>query len=74
MDGSLTELNYSWNRNAKFFSLGLFLYVYTKSPNPKHPRSPHTTGPKPHQLKTPTTETQFKTQNPNPKTTINEQK
>ena len=45
------------------FFPGLFLYVYIKSPNPKWPC---TTGPKPHQLKTPAPETQFKTPTPKP--------
>ena len=53
------------------FFPGLFFYVYIESPNQKKPRRPHTTGPKPHQLKIPTPTTQNKT--PKPQTTINEQ-
>ena len=37
----------------KSFFQGLFIYGYIKSPNPEKRRRPHTTGPKPHQLKTP---------------------
>ena len=50
------------------FFPGLFFYVYIESPNPLKPRKPHTTIPKPYQLKTPI-------QDPTPKTetTINEQ-
>ena len=33
---------------------GLFLNVYIESPNHKNPRWPHTTRPKPHELKAPT--------------------
>ena len=61
-------------RDAPFFFPGLFLYVYIESPIPKKPRRLHTTGPKPHQLKTPTPETQYKTPTPKPQTAINEQK
>ena len=45
-----------------------------ESPNPKKPRMPHTTSPKPHQLKTTTPKTQYKTSTPKPQTTINEPK
>ena len=45
--------------------LFLFFYVYIESPNPRKPRRPNNTGPKPHQLKTPTQK---------PQTTINEKK
>ena len=44
-------------RIALFSFPGLFCYVYIE-PQPKKPRRPHTTGPKPHQLKTPTPKTQ----------------
>ena len=37
-----------------------------ESPNPKNPRKSHTTGPKPHQLKTLTTKAQSKTAKPQP--------
>ena len=57
-------------RKVPFFQ-GLFLDVYIQSVNPKkNPRLPHTTGPKPYQLKTPTQKTQFQTKNLNPQTTI----
>ena len=42
------------------FFPGFILLYYIESPNPKKPRRPNTTGPKPHQLK--------------PQATINEQK
>ena len=58
--------------HAPFFP-GLFFYVYIKNPNPKSSRRPHTTGPKPNQLKTPTPKTQSKTLSPQRQTTINEQ-
>ena len=45
---------------AKFIFLGLFFYVYMGSPNPKEPRRPRTTSPKPHQ-------TLFPKLNPRPK-------
>ena len=50
--------NYTWFR-CKVVPPGLFFYVYIyiMSPNPKKPRRPHTTSPKPHQLKTPTPKT-----------------
>ena len=50
------------------FFPGLFFYVYIESPIPKKPRRLHTTGPKPHQLKTPTPKTQYKTPTPKPQT------
>mgnify|MGYP001794685884 CR=1 FL=1 len=56
-------LSRSYHCKASF--PGLFFYIYIESPNLKKPRRPHTTGPKPHQLKTPTPKTQ---------TTMNEQK
>ena len=63
---------------SKFFTPDLFLQIYIKSPNPKNPRWPHTTGPKPHQLKTTTPKIQHETSTPNqnlkPHTTINGQK
>ena len=46
---------------APFFFPKLFFYVYIESPNPKEPGRPHTTGPKPNQLNTPTPKTQSKT-------------
>ena len=52
----------------------LFFHVYVESPDPKKPRRPHTTVPKPHQLKRPTLKTQLKTPKPQPQTTISEQK
>ena len=45
----------------------LFLCLY-REPQPKKPRRPHTTGLKPHQLKTPTPKTQYKTPTPKPQT------
>ena len=43
----------------------ILLWLYSSQPKPqKKPRRPHTTGPKPHQLKTPTT--QSKTRTPKP--------
>ena len=53
-------------RMAPFLFPGLFFYVYVKSPNPKKPRRLNTTSPKPHQLKTPTPKSQFKTPTPEP--------
>ena len=52
--------------HQKVFFPGLFLHVHIESTNPNKPRRPHTTGPRPHQLKTPTQKTQSKT--PTPKT------
>ena len=54
---------------------GLFLYS-SQSPSPKNPRRPHTTVPKPHQLKTRNKKNNSRPhpQNSNPQTTINEQK
>ena len=49
------------------FFPGLFFCVYVESPNSKKPRMPPTTGPKPHQLKTPTSKTQSNTPTPKPK-------
>ena len=49
--------------NAKFFFLGLFFYVFIESPNP---RRLHTTGPKPHRLKTPQKQNMRKIINNNP--------
>ena len=53
---------------AKSFSQ-VYSYMFIKRAlNSKNPRWPHTTGSKPHQLKTPTPKTQFKTPtDPNPK-------
>ena len=48
------------------FFPGLFFYVYLDSPNPNHSRKPHTTGPKPYQLKTPTPKSQSKPPTPKP--------
>ena len=56
------------------FLPGLLFYGYIKSPNPPINRSPHTNGPKPHQLQTSTPKTQYRTATPLPQTTINEQK
>ena len=58
--------------HALFFPRVVLLCSY-KEPQPKNPRRPHTTGPKPYQLKTPTPKTQSKTPTPQPQTTINEQ-
>ena len=61
--------------SAPFFPRVILLCLHRQS-QPKKPRWPHTTGPKPHQLKTPTPKTQIRPQpqNPEPQTTINEQK
>ena len=54
--------------NAKFFPRVIFLCFYRERPNPKKPWMPHTTGPKPHQLRTPTPKPNIRPQpqNPNP--------
>ena len=43
----------SQGTGRKVFFLGLSLYVYIKSPNPKKPQMASPTGPKPLQLKSP---------------------
>ena len=55
-------------------SPGLFFYGYIESPDPQKLRRPHTTGTKPHQLKTPTPKIQCKTSipKPEPQTSKNE--
>ena len=61
----------------KSFFPWLLFDVHIKSPNPKNPKCPHTTGPKPHQLKKSTPKAQIQDLNPktpNPQTTITEQK
>ena len=50
-----------------FFPRVILLCLY-REPKPKKPRRPHTTGPKPHQLKAPTPKTQNKTPTPKPQT------
>ena len=49
-----------------FFPRIILLCLY-REPQPKKPRRPQTTGPKPHQLKTTTPKTQYKTPTPKPK-------
>ena len=58
---------------APFFRR-VILLCSNREPQPKKPRRSNTTGPKPHQLKTPTPKTQYKTPTLKPQTTINEQK
>ena len=60
----LPLLELRWVRHAKFFPRVILLCLY-REPQPENPRWPHTTGPKPHKLKTPTPKTLFKTQTPN---------
>ena len=63
----------TWLKGTIFFPRVILLCLY-REPQPKKLRRPHTTGPKPHQLKTPTPKTQYKTPTPKPQTTINEPK
>ena len=49
------------------------IFLCPRAPTPKKTRRPHTTGTKPHQLKTPTPKTQSQTPTPKPQTPIKEQ-
>ena len=55
-------------RYAPFFPRPVFLLCLYREPLPKKRRGPHTAGPKPNQLKTPTPKTQSKTPTLQPKT------
>ena len=55
------------NKRTISFPRVILLCLY-REPKPKKPRRPHTTGPKPHQLKAPTPKTQNKTPTPKPQT------
>ena len=59
---------------CKILSQGYSYMFIRRAPTPKNPGWPNTTGPKPHQLKTPTPKTQFKTPTSKPQLTMNEQK
>ena len=67
MTGNIIDKTHKLDWRTIFFP-GLFFNVYIEIPNPKKPRRPHTTGPKPQQLKAPTPKTQNKTPTPKPPT------
>ena len=70
------DLTIKWACWTQSFFPGLFFYDYIERPNPKKPRRPHSTGPTP-QAPNPSTESpgpKNLIQDPNPQTTINEQK